>query len=198
MVTNYTSAIFPSAFVTLALFYAMNALIGISTDVTTEPRVRAELDFVRVPPQEDPPKTIDPPFKKEQFEPPEPPANPNPGNTDDVIAVNFPTSGPPPVGKYEGPGILVHDGPPVSLVLPHPAYPASALRNGLEGWVMVRFDVLADGSIANIAVVESSDDVFEKSARNAAAKFRFKPRVVDGVPQVTTGVQYIFRYRMDN
>ena len=94
--------------------------------------------------------------------------------------------------------MLMTDGALVSLVRPHPDYPAIALQRQLEGWVLVEFDVLANGMVANIEVIESSDPVFERSARRATAKFRFKPRVVDGVAVATSDVRNLIRYRMED
>lgn len=197
MFANFATAVFSSTAVTLALFYVMNALIGVGSDIIVEPRERGTLDYVREPKPEDPPRTLYEMPPRELFEPPVTPPAPTQGNPDSLTGVRPPVSGPPPVTEYKGPGVLVNDGPLVSLVRPHPVYPAAALRNELEGWVLVQFDVLASGAVGNIVVVQSSDPVFERSARHAASRFRFKPGVVEGVPQVTPGVQNLFRYRME-
>jgi protein TonB len=62
----------------------------------------------------------------------------------------------------------------------------------------VQFDVLSTGTVANIQIVESSAAVFENSARKAAARFRFKPRVIDGVALESKGIQNLFRFHMEN
>ena len=90
------------------------------------------------------------------------------------------------------------DGPLVSLIRVTPNYPGRAELDGLEGYAIVQFDVLADGSVANVSVVESSDRVFERPAIEAAKRFRFKPRVAEGVPQMTTGLRNLFRFEMNN
>ena len=61
----------------------------------------------------------------------------------------------------------------------------------------MQFDVLADGTVANIAIVESSNRIFESSSIRAAQKMRFKPKVIDGIPQVSTAVQYRFTFEME-
>jgi protein TonB len=151
-----------------------------------------------VPEPPEPPDTIEPLPSREFVQPPVPPTTAAPGGEENAIGYRPPPSTPPPVAKYTGPGIRLGDGPLVSLVRPSPVYPARALQAGLEGWVVVQFDVMADGTVTNVSVVESSDSIFDRSARRAAAKFRFKPHVVDGVPQVTTGVRNIFRFRMSD
>ena len=89
------------------------------------------------------------------------------------------------------------DGPLVNMIRVKPVYPPPAARKGLEGYVIVQFDVLADGNVANVAVLESSNRVFEASAVRATKKFRFKPRVVDGVAMASTGIQNLFRFEME-
>ena len=198
MFANFATAISSSTFVTLGLLYVMNALIGIQPQAIVEPAPRWTIDWVRVPEPPEPPDTIEPLPSREFVQPPVPPTTAAPGGEENAIGYRPPTATPPPVTKYTGPGITLGDGPLVSLVRPSPVYPARALQAGLEGWVVVQFDVMADGTVTNVSVVESSDSIFDRSARRAAAKFRFKPHVVDGVPQVTTGVRNIFRFHMSD
>jgi hypothetical protein len=40
--------------------------------------------------------------------------------------------------------------------------------------------------------------LFEKAALNAVYRFRFKPRVVDGVPQLSAGLQNLFRFEFSD
>ena len=67
----------------------------------------------------------------------------------------------------------------------------------LEGWVVVEFDVSGSGTVENVRVIESSHRVFERAAVRAAERFRYRPRVVDGVPQPTRGVRNRFRFEME-
>lgn len=196
MFSNVITAIGSSSAITLALLYVMNLLIDIQPQAIVEPPSPWTISWVRVPAPEDPPKTLEPPPSRDFVEPPVPPLTEAPGSDEKVMGYRPPTSAPPPVQKYTGPGITLSDGPLVSLVRPSPVYPARALQDGLEGWVIVQFDVLADGTVANVTVVRSSDSIFERSARRAATKFRFKPMVVEGIPQKTSGVQNIFRFHM--
>ncbi len=89
------------------------------------------------------------------------------------------------------------DGPLVAMVRVSPTYPARAEQMGLEGWVLVQFDVLADGTVSNVSIVDSSHSVFETSARRAAERFRFKAKVIDGVPIGTSGIQNLFTFQME-
>lgn len=198
MFANVATAVSSSTAITFALLYAMSLLITFQPQAVVEPASPWTIDWVKLEKQDDPPETLTPPLPPEILNPPRPPAERAPASGDPVLAVSAPSSAPPAVAPYTGPGTLVQDGPLVSMVRPQPVYPARALRQGLEGWVVVQFDVLADGRVANVAIVDSSDPVFEGAARDAAMKFRFKPRVVDGVATSTPGVQNLFRFRMND
>ena len=60
-------------------------------------------------------------------------------------------------------------------------YPEAAKANGVEGRVVVRYDVTADGSVVN-AVVEASEPpgMFDEAALTAVRSWRFRPRVDRG------------------
>ena len=197
MFAKYATAVTSGTAVTLGLFYLMNLLIDVQPGALSEPRERFELGWVQVDPPEDPPDTIEPPPSKEYIDPPEPPSSKAPADPDSVIRVVSTSAPPTPVTGYRAPDSLFVDGPLVALVRSQPIYPASAIRQELDGFVIVEFDVLADGTVANARVVESSDSVFEHSALRATMKFRFKPRVVDGVPLGSPGIQNLFRFQMD-
>ena len=46
-------------------------------------------------------------------------------------------------------------------------------------------------------VLESSNGIFEKAAIDAAAKFRYKPQVVDGQSVDTPGVQHKITFKFE-
>lgn len=197
MYSNLATAVSSSALVTFGLLYVMNALIAHQPGVMPSARDTRPAIFTRVPKPEDPPAIRDATRPQDFADLPLPPVNRAFDPGDAITGIRLPENGPPPVHEYSGTGLLVTDGPLVVLVRAHPVYPATALRAELEGWVIVAFDVLADGSVADVRVIDSSDPRFEDAARDAARKFRFKPRVVDGIPQVTAGVQNIFRFQME-
>ena len=90
------------------------------------------------------------------------------------------------------------DSPLISIVRVQPAYPVNQQTRGIEGWVDVRFDVMTNGLVTNIEVTRSSHKAFEKAAIQAAQRFRFKAPVVNGVPQIATGIDYRFRFEMND
>ncbi|MFK8014824.1 MAG: energy transducer TonB [Gammaproteobacteria bacterium] len=64
-----------------------------------------------------------------------------------------------------------------------PRYPSRALRNDAEGYVLVNFTVLADGTTADVVAVESSEryaDQFRRAAQAAVGQWEFVPREFRG------------------
>lgn len=65
-----------------------------------------------------------------------------------------------------------------------PRYPIEAARNGIEGHVIMSFDILPNGSVDNIFIVQSSPQgVFDNEARKALKRWKYLPKKIDG--QVT-------------
>jgi len=194
MITRYASAVVTGSVTTFCLFFVMQALIAMQPGAASEARDRWPLKPVRVKEPEEI-RTIDfEPIDKAIKEPP--PIAPRPRNDhSDETVISVPPPAPPTPGdRHDGTVFRVNDGPLVAIVRVQPVYPPAAEARGLEGWVLVEFEVRPDGGVANAFVVDSSNQLFEKAALAAAYRFRFKPRVVDGVPQLTAGLQNLFRF----
>lgn len=99
--------------------------------------------------------------------------------------------------NISGTGISVSDGEYLPIVKVAPVYPMRALQRRMEGYVIVEFVVTASGSVSDIAVVESSAPLFEQAAIEAAQKFRYKPRVVNGIAIEVSGVQNRITFKLD-
>ncbi|MEL0068857.1 MAG: energy transducer TonB, partial [Gammaproteobacteria bacterium] len=85
------------------------------------------------------------------------------------------------------------------IVKVQPIYPRRALQRGIEGYVIVEFTVTKNGSVANPKVVEAEPpNLFDKAAVDAAKKFKYKPRVIDGEPTEVMGVQNLITFTMKN
>jgi bla regulator protein blaR1 len=78
-----------------------------------------------------------------------------------------------------------------------PIYPAQAAQQRLEGRVIVEFTVTETGTVADVTVVQSSDPIFEQSAIDAAMRFRYRPRIVNGEPVRVPGVRNVFTYVLE-
>ena len=198
MIARYSTAVATGSFVTLGLFLLMNALIALQPGAQVDVPPRVSVGWVRVPPEEtlntDQFEPIDKRFVDPPVTPPRPVAEPG-----EKVTVGVTTSPPPPattMGLATGP--VLSDGPLVAMVRVQPIYPIRAQERGLDGWVIVEFDVLADGSVANVQVIGSSSSLFDDAAVKAAYRFRFRPRTVDGVPLATPGVRNRFTFTMEN
>lgn len=74
-------------------------------------------------------------------------------------------------------------GPRAAAGNPAPEYPPQARRRGIEGRVVVRVQVEADGSVSNANVIASSGStLLDQSALDAVKRWRFSPAQVNGEP----------------
>jgi periplasmic protein TonB len=76
-----------------------------------------------------------------------------------------------------------------------PVYPSVALRMGIEGRVVVEVTVDAQGRPIQANVVESTSDIFDESATEAALKTTYKPAVMTTGP-VTAKVRVTFDFQL--
>ncbi len=198
MFANFATAIPTGAAVTCLLLFAMQSLIGLQPGLADETTERYDLIFVRKIPDEKLNKEEFP--KIEKIEPIQPPPVDHHDNySPDGTGVSIPNAPTIPKDGYKPVDYsITNNGPLMAIVRVQPQYPTVAASRGLEGFVVVEFDVMSDGTVSNITVLKSSSSIFERSAIQAASQFRFKARVVDGVPQTSTGVQYQFRFKMDD
>ena len=95
-------------------------------------------------------------------------------------------------GAFLGPQNTGGNSQLVPLVRINPQYPRNELLAGVEGWVKVKFIVEPDGSVSSPRVVQSKPPrVFDSSALRAIKKWKFKPKVVNGVAVEQAGSQII-------
>ncbi len=184
---------------TAGLFLTMNGLLADSGEVLLDER--PPLRIVEYVQDETPP--LDPQKKWEVIEPEEvklPPVEDIPETSCDCEDV--PTVGPiapePPTLSESGPtfGGLA-DGAQLPLVRVQPQYPRRAMERGIEGYVVVSLTVAPDGTVPFDSILIADEEpvgVFDKAAKKAASKFKYKPKVVDGVAQAVSGVQYRFTF----
>lgn len=98
-------------------------------------------------------------------------------------------------------GNAITDGDQLPLVRVQPQYPRHALERGIEGYAIVELTVDATGGVqpGSINIVESvPDKIFDREAIKAAQKFKYKPKVVNGVAQAVPGVRYRFSFNLAN
>ena len=62
------------------------------------------------------------------------------------------------------------------IVRIEPKYPIKAAKEGVEGAVLLKFDIALDGSTNNISVLQAvPSDIFNKESIRALAKWKYKP-----------------------
>jgi protein TonB len=71
---------------------------------------------------------------------------------------------------------------PIADQSPPPTYPPAALRNGVEGSVVVRVDVDATGYPMNITIIQRSGSRdLDRAASDAVRRWRFQPAQSNGI-----------------
>ena len=67
------------------------------------------------------------------------------------------------------------------VVRVNPKYPMGALRNGVQGWVKLVFDISEIGEVINVKVLDSEPKrVFDKAAKQALRKWKYRAKSIDG------------------
>ncbi|MBV1908695.1 MAG: energy transducer TonB [Kangiellaceae bacterium] len=142
---------------------------------------------------------------------PEPPKNPPPPKTQRVAKVEKPkiqsmnlNLGEIDVsiagsGLYLGPpgGGNLGDGEAIPMVIINPRYPRKAAMEGIEGWVKFKFTISPDGTPLNVELIDAQPRrVFERDARRAIYKWKFKPRVVDGKAVEQHNMVYTMQFNL--
>lgn len=84
------------------------------------------------------------------------------------------------------------EGDIIPVVVIRPMYPREAAINGIEGWVKIEFIITDVGTVKSPRVIEADPPrVFNREAIRAILKWKFKPRVVDGVAVERRATQII-------
>ena len=79
-----------------------------------------------------------------------------------------------------------------------PTYPPEASRDGIEGWVKLGFTVTASGAVSDITVLDAQPArVFDRAARRALKKWKYKPQLLDGKPVSQTGMVVVLNFKLE-
>jgi len=85
----------------------------------------------------------------------------------------------------------------VPLVRVPPQYPRRALSRGIEGWVIVQFTISETGAVLDAKVVDAQPkNIFDEAALTAIARWRYNPKVENGVAVKRVGVQTLIRFSL--
>jgi protein TonB len=187
--------------ITLFLFWLMQYMIE-TADRTLDESSRGSLvDFVRVQRDES--------IERRQVKPKKPPppadAPPQPPTPQldnlDPTAEKIAISEVPVETEIEMSGgfsLGVGEGDYLPIVKVAPIYPQRALSRGIEGYCVVQYTVTRQGTIRDPFVIEDqcTSSLFHRSSIQAALKFKYKPRVIDGEAVEVPGVQNKFTYEI--
>lgn len=187
--------------VTLSLFWLMQYLIETADRSLNEDKAGNLVDFVRVKRNEAierrqlKPKKPPPP----EAAPPQPPTpqldNLNP-NAEKVAISAVPVE--TDIEMTGGFSLGVGEGDYLPIVKVAPIYPNRALTRGIEGFCVVQYTVTRQGTTRDPVVIESqcTSSLFHRASINAALKFKYKPRIMDGEAVEVPGVQNKFTYEI--
>jgi protein TonB len=196
---RYNLMMLAGALATLALFYTMQRLIltdFAAPEATTSFRIAditmPELEFVPVITTPKPLKPEEPPVIPDiDFLPPAVAGGSGTGVT--FEAPDF--SDPIEPGDYLG----FADANAVALVQVQAVYPQRALQRGIEGYVIVEFDVDEAGLVINPRVLFAEPEgYFEAAALKALERYRYKPKLVGGREVKMFGVQQKLSFTLED
>jgi protein TonB len=189
--------------VTIGLFLVMQKLLSSGWDQ------RAELDAIagiRFGPVEIPDEIIRKSRRKPvrpapPKDPPRPPKMQLPKmdqRTQNMPRVDMPSLDIPMVG---GEGMFIGnfeqidrmaEGDIIPVVVIRPMYPREAAIAGIQGWVKVEFTITEIGTVKEARIVDAKPPrIFNREAIRAILKWKFKPRVVEGVAVERRATQII-------
>jgi periplasmic protein TonB len=198
MIVRYVFGVVLGAVATFLLFLLMQALI--KTDRSPfEDAVKGKLvDFVRL--QDD----VEVQVRQRKPTPPPPPDEPPPDMPKPDFDANAQSTG-VDVGAVNvsvdvnvgGVGGFSSDGEYLPIVKVAPVYPRRAQTRGIEGYVLLEFVVTRTGAVRDPVVIESKPPgIFDNAAMQAALKFKYKPKVVNGEAIDVAGVRNLITFEL--
>ncbi len=187
--------------VTLFLFWMMQYMIETADRSLDEGSRGSLVDFVRVQRDES--------IQRRQLKPKKPPppadAPPQPPTPQlenlDPTAEKIAISAVPVQTEIEMSGgfsLGVGEGDYLPIVKVAPIYPQRALSRGIQGYCVVEYTVTRQGTIRDPFIIEDqcTSSLFHRASLQAALKFKYKPRVLDGEAVEVPGVQNRFTYEI--
>jgi protein TonB len=187
--------------ITLSLFWLMQYLIATADRTLNDDGAGSLVDFVRVKrdesvkqrqlkPKKPPPPDAPPP------QPPTPQLESLNANAEKIAISEVPVE--TDIEMTGGFSLGVGEGDYLPIVKVAPIYPNRALTRGIEGYCVVQYTVTRQGTVKDPVVIESqcTSSLFHSASLNAALKFKYKPRIMDGEAVEVPGVQNKFTYEI--
>lgn len=188
-----------AASVTFGLFWVMQALIG-ATGELLEGKPALSVDFVRLK------RDTQPETKKREIPDRKPPAQPPPPpqmnfsqnlNPDEAMGAIVPVVDAVLELATTNLGTGGSDRDVVPMVRVEPQYPMGAKQRGVEGWVELMFTISRAGTVKDIVVTASNPGtVFNKSAVQAVTRWKYNPKIENGVAVERPGVRQRIKFQL--
>ena len=200
-VTRFAIGLGIGLVITLFLFWFMQYMIETADRTLDEGNRGSLVDFVRVVRDESIERRQAKPKKPPTPEAPPPqPPTPKLDNLDPT-AEKIAIQAAPVTTEIEMTGgfsLGVGEGDYLPIVKVAPIYPQRALSRGTEGYCVVEYTVTRQGTTRDPVVVESqcTSSLFHRASLQAALKFKYKPRIMDGEAVEVRGVQNKFTYEI--
>ncbi len=208
---RFLIAVVLGLFAALGLLFLMQALIASGHSAFTKIESSRVVDFVRVEREESierkrskperPPNPDEPPPEAPQ---PSMSSSTSTSATSEAVRASYDVAIPaatvamnvtPGFGAIEGSA----DGDYLPIVKVAPIYPRRAVNRGVEGYVILEFTVTKTGAVRNPVVVEyHPSTIFNRAAIEAAVKFKYKPRIVNGEPIEVHGVLNKITFQLED
>jgi protein TonB len=91
----------------------------------------------------------------------------------------------------------MRDGDAAPIVRIPPDYPPQAARDGKEGWVRLSFTINEVGGVEDVEVLDADPKrVFDRNAKRALRKWKYRPQIVDGVAQKQFGLEVQLDFKL--
>jgi protein TonB len=202
MERRFPVAVALAGLVTFGLFWVMQALIGVSGELR-EGKAPPKVEFVRLR-RDTTPETKErekPERQVPEQQPPPPEMNLAENlNPDDAAGEIIPIDTGAELAEATNLGAgggAGSDRDIVPLVRVDPEYPERARQQGIEGWVDVEFTITPVGTVQDVRVIEARPAfVFDRAALAAVRRWRYNPRIENGVPVARPGVQVRLRFEL--
>lgn len=191
--------------VSLSLFYLMSQLVSGGANLNKSDDTENFIEFVRIK------KDSVVQERKRQLpkKPPEPKKPPPPQKMSiaadqpnkPVMKMNVPklNAALKGNGPYLGPAGAGGNSGLTPVVRIEPQYPRKAAMQGIEGWVVLKFDITTLGTVANVSIIDAKPKrIFDMNAKRAVLKWKYKPQMEDGKPVAVSGQQVQLDFKLDN
>ena len=196
-----------ATFITVALFFLMVALISLGDTGIKTDNSRKLADVIM------PERDIDTLF--DDFEKPEEPEE----QPEDIAQPeldlspvdNVQVAMPKPKANFTAGSGFFRDGEYIPLFKVTPIYPRRAQERGIMGYSIVAFTISETGTVENVEALEGacgdprdpetefrSCSIFNSSAKRAALKLKYKPKIVDGKAVPVPDVPHKFTFILED